>query len=590
MKVQRKLIERLITWAEDEIKKDRIPYAILEAPTGYGKSTSAIKLYEVLKGAYPVSSYIHVLPLRSIVEELYCRLRCIRNLGGVGYQMMGAIEDIRCKDLGFECSDGGKGVIAKSPFYLKEAVVTTFDSYIYNIARAPVAELGKGSMHMEIPRASIFTSFTAFDEAQLYGADAIIGDRERGVFEALLTVIDVLRSFMTPVLVSSATLPPFAVKHLIDYMKEDKIALRFFTLDKSLGNRLAYIEGVEDTDFFNEYVGIRWRTRIIAFNTEKVIETIKSHIDRGEKILVVLNTPRKAIELYRKLKPDLGTDLVLLHGLLCAGDRAKAIKRTSDLNRGHKPYVLIATQIIEAGVNLSFNALITEAAPPTSLAQRAGRVCRNIDGRSAKCDEASVYILESDGSGVYDEEIVRRTLDAIRSIRDKGAQIEWRLYDDVDENGAGGIKRISYKRVSEAVYSGLEISIKSRSDLRQIIVNPYVLQSDVNGWLKEMCGSPIGRDLLVSVHIGKVHERPEPDRLISLNLTRLASVAHRLMIDGSGGILCYDVRENIEKSIGLKPTDLDLRKTGCKQLLRKLANCILMLSEDAYEWGVGLRV
>lgn len=507
----------------------------------------------------------------------------------VGYQMMSIGDTIKCQNQK-DCNQLEKA--AKSPFYLREVIVTTFDSYVYNIARAPVAELYKDHLHMEIPRISIFTSFTTFDEAHLYGADAFGNEEE--MFASLLEIIDVLNGIHVPILITSATLPPSAVKEFIKKKgNDDKISLKFFTLDENAPNRFKdCAEYVNDEDFINEYKDIKWRTQIIQYNLEDIVKKIKDHLNEGKKIMVVLNTPEKAIKLYKKLLDSkIDHDVILLHGLLSAEDRAKAYENLERKKETNNPYVLISTQIVEAGVNLSFDVLITEAAPPTSLAQRAGRVCRNIDGKKTPCDEGLVYIIRSDGSGVYNKELVQKTVEKIDDIIGKpDHQIEWRLYTDISE---GTLKRISYKKISDEVFQNFSYSNTSRLDLSQIIMNPYVASINVKEWLEELCGSPIGRDPLFNVYIGKSDIQQIPNdleqKLVALNLTRLRKIKEKL-IRNDKGFICYNTISNNNK---IKEVNINLDKvdkSSCKDLLKKLSNCILIASEEAYEQGVGLRV
>ncbi|MEN3047870.1 MAG: CRISPR-associated helicase Cas3' [Candidatus Caldarchaeales archaeon] len=125
------------------------------------------------------------------------------------------------------------------------------------------------------------------------------------------------------------------------------------------------------------------------------------------RVLVIANTVKNAIEIYRSLR-GIGIEPVILHAKMIEAERKR---RMSEVERG--PCVVVSTQIFEAGVDMSFDALVTEAAPPDSLIQRAGRVARN-----GGYGEVFVYPLSEDGRSVYAEELVTRTLQKLSETKE----------------------------------------------------------------------------------------------------------------------------------------------------------------------------
>ncbi len=97
--------------------------------------------------------------------------------------------------------------------------------------------------------------------------------------------------------------------------------------------------------------------------------------------LVVVNTVKTALEIHAQLgrHPDLsGVDLRLVHSRFRPAERA--VWREQFLNRAAcapgTNRIIVATQVIEAGVDISAGLMITELAPWTSLVQRFGRAAR----------------------------------------------------------------------------------------------------------------------------------------------------------------------------------------------------------------------
>ncbi|TLD68814.1 CRISPR-associated helicase Cas3' [Phragmitibacter flavus] len=97
--------------------------------------------------------------------------------------------------------------------------------------------------------------------------------------------------------------------------------------------------------------------------------------------LVVLNTVNRAHAVYEALLKNKAfvsvADIHLAHSRFRPAERAAWRARFLSRDAAiEKPRVIIATQVVEAGVDISSDKLITELAPWTSLVQRFGRAAR----------------------------------------------------------------------------------------------------------------------------------------------------------------------------------------------------------------------
>lgn len=117
-----------------------------------------------------------------------------------------------------------------------------------------------------------------------------------------------------------------------------------------------------------------------------------SRVDRS---LVVVNTVREALDLFALLselreRGDLGDcSVVHLSTNLRPKDRRKIL---FDLMRSQEPCILASTQVVEAGVDLSFDRVYRANAPIDSLIQSAGRCNRHAKGMRGK-----VFVVELTG-------------------------------------------------------------------------------------------------------------------------------------------------------------------------------------------------
>ena len=111
---------------------------------------------------------------------------------------------------------------------------------------------------------------------------------------------------------------------------------------------------------------------------ELVDATKRLHAEFGATVGCLVNTVGVAVEVAKELK-DAGLEVELLCGRLRPHDIAELRHRRGGLLtlKGNPAVdVLVATQTLEVGVDLDLHAMVTELAPGTALAQRAGRVNR----------------------------------------------------------------------------------------------------------------------------------------------------------------------------------------------------------------------
>ena len=106
---------------------------------------------------------------------------------------------------------------------------------------------------------------------------------------------------------------------------------------------------------------------------------LKRHV-KDQLTLVIVNRVARAQELYHALqKEGRKENLALVHSRFRSPDRAH---HQDLLLKGEGDRIVVATQAVEAGVDVSARVLITELAPWSSLVQRFGRC-----NRGGECDK-----------------------------------------------------------------------------------------------------------------------------------------------------------------------------------------------------------
>lgn len=112
--------------------------------------------------------------------------------------------------------------------------------------------------------------------------------------------------------------------------------------------------------------------------------------------LIILNKKKQVESLYHKIKEENGTldgdcqfAVYHLSTHMCPQHRLDILEEIEKCLRNHKKVICISTQLIEAGVNISFNCVVRGLAGMDSIAQAAGRCNRHGKARMTK----TVYLV-----------------------------------------------------------------------------------------------------------------------------------------------------------------------------------------------------
>lgn len=407
------LIKNALDSIEKIIESKTGGVVMLKAPTGYGKSLLSLTLYVAMKqyGRNDLGfRIIHVLPLRSIGDKIYRDL--VRHGGYISRLKNSGLSRLLEEDIGLQHMS-----VHGSPFLSRRYVITTIDTFSMALFKIPPQEFRKivryGTAHYEIPRGFIYASTVVLDEFHLY-AQASSGLK---MLETSIVALKHLIMAGAPVLLATATMPKWVEK-----LVEEEI--------KNIGSEIIKISG-EPTDAPKRRLSIYF----LDGDVEAIAREACSRAREGS-VLVISNTVSNAIRIYDNIKKEcVEEETLLLHAKMSGGHRARVLERISDWERNGEidRGILVSTQVVEAGVDLSFNTLITEECPPDSLIQRAGRVAR-------RGGEGTVIIYpfkSEESSWVYDEEIVKRTT---KTLRECNALCEDRLMNILDEYGEHLIK------------------------------------------------------------------------------------------------------------------------------------------------------
>lgn len=135
-----------------------------------------------------------------------------------------------------------------------------------------------------------------------------------------------------------------------------------------------------------------------AWNTEDLACFVQDTIQEAGNILVILNTKAVVKALYERLQTmreqhQFGEDeeifLYHLSTSMCAAHRSAILEKIRAHLEAEEKVICVSTQLIEAGVDVSFGCVIRSLAGLDSIAQAAGRC-----NRHGKDGVRNVYIID----------------------------------------------------------------------------------------------------------------------------------------------------------------------------------------------------
>lgn len=149
--------------------------------------------------------------------------------------------------------------------------------------------------------------------------------------------------------------------------------------------------------------------------------------DIGSMTLVVVNTVEKAVSIYTELLKLLKTrksdqeppELILLHSRFRPPDRKNIMQNLVKASRPKAGTIVVSTQVIEAGVDISAKTLFTELSPWPSLIQRFGRC-----NRYGEYNTSMIILIELDkkkNHAPYETSELTLARDHIQNLKKIGA-------------------------------------------------------------------------------------------------------------------------------------------------------------------------
>jgi CRISPR-associated endonuclease/helicase Cas3 len=339
---------------------------LLEAPTGTGKTATAVLgwLWRRLHGspAQRVEAgrrLVFCLPMRTLVEQTERAVRTWR-------ERLGLTPD----SLGVHVLMGGAVDDAWEEHPDREAILIGTQDQM--LSRALMRGYAMSRFRWPVHFALLHSDCTwIMDEVQLMGVGASTAAQLQAFRERFGVVGTAKTVWMT------ATLDEDRLR-TVDVTRE-LIRLPFSSTEPALDKRLHARKKLAKAD----------STLVKKGSLGPLAKEIAAAHEPGTLSLVIVNRVARAQELCALLAKDARVSATaLVHSRFRPADRRRIQGAALD---GSFRGVLVATQAIEAGVDISAKTLFTELAPWPSLVQRFGRL-----NRAGEHDEARAYWIDLD--------------------------------------------------------------------------------------------------------------------------------------------------------------------------------------------------
>ena len=340
-------------------EKNQDKNVIVIGSTGMGKTEGALLWSKNDKTFF-------TLPLRISINAIYDRIK-----DTIGYKHVGLLHSTALDYLDEKNEENEFNKIQQARNLYEKITTCTIDQIF------PFVFKYRG---YEKIYATLSYSKVVIDEIQAYSPEIVA---------VLLKGLQMINNLDGKFMIMTATLPRIYREKL-----------------QEMGIKFEYNEFIKDTK--------RHKFEIIDKSINEDIEEIKEK-SKNKKVLIIVNTINKAIELYKALKNDGVEKVNLLHSRFEQEDRSDKERNIKEFSKQeNESGIWITTQIVEASLDIDFDMLYTEMSTLDSLFQRFGRCYRSRE-YEGKEPNVKIYIKETSGVGyIYDKEIYQKSIDLLQ--------------------------------------------------------------------------------------------------------------------------------------------------------------------------------
>lgn len=163
-----------------------------------------------------------------------------------------------------------------------------------------------------------------------------------------------------------------ATQPLLDKIEPKSSALPITTEQQMITNTRQLFDDLKRVE-------VKDKTKVGGLSNDEIKELAGQRVIESGSVLVVVNTKTSAREIYLQCKQINNVETYHLSTHMCPAHRLDVLNQVKKCldRKNPKPVSCISTQLIEAGVDISFGSVIRFLAGLDSIAQAAGRCNRH---------------------------------------------------------------------------------------------------------------------------------------------------------------------------------------------------------------------
>lgn len=274
----------------------------------------------------------------------------------------------------------------------------------------------------------------------------------------------------------------------------------------------------EKLDEFNRHL-MQTEENNQPITEEDILPILRKAVAAGEKVLLVANRVATAQKWYDDVvrKEFSECPSVLIHSRYRRKDRAaleNEIIRLQNPDEVAGAAIAVSTQVVEVSLDISYDRMITEAAPLDALIQRFGRVNRKrVEGAEKVLKPIHILHPAEDEKKIkpYDKSIVDKTYKVLQSIdifEERNAQ---KLIDEVFGELTDAEKSHNYQVREDGTYRIKKLEHRPRGVIVEVLEiegNTCILYSDLENYRKSNFKERPLYEIPVSASFGKFNNYP----------------------------------------------------------------------------------
>lgn len=358
----------------------------LTVPTGGGKTLSSLRYAINHARKYHKKRIIYVLPFTSIIEQ---NAAVIRNALDAGDYLLEHHSNVIHEDFNYKNTNNDNSEERWEYYRLlteqwtAPIIITTMVQFLNTIFAGGTQSIRR--FH------NITDAILIFDEIQALPINCI------SLFNKTVNYLH--KECRNTVILCTATQPCL-----------DRVKNRIY-VDREI------ISNLEDKFKAFKRMEVKPAIKKGGMSVSELGEFIKQIKKENKSILIIMNTKSMAERVYKEIKnsvDNINIHFYFLSTNLCpAHRRMKIADMRSKLSSGEH-VICVSTQLIEAGVDISFSCVIRHIAGLESIAQASGRGNRHGEG-----EVKNTYIVQVEGENLGSLYTIRCGEEATKAVLDK---------------------------------------------------------------------------------------------------------------------------------------------------------------------------